>query len=387
MNLNNNIVGIDASRNRSGGAKIHIIGILSNINPAEFGIKEVHVWSYKALLDSLPEFPWLYKHCPDELEKSLFKQIWWQRFELPKHAKNLGCHIILNTDAGTVCRFRPSVTMSRDMLSYEPGELGRYGFSMAWARLFALRYVQNSSLRNSDGTIFLTKYAAETIQKSCGKLSNIAFIPHGVGSDFFSITPHLNWPKKRERPIRSLYISNTDLYKHQWHVVRAIEILRKEGIDIELVLVGGGKGKPQKILERQLKASDPGKFFVQQYEFMPRNILSAFLSNADLFIFASSCENMPNTLVEAMSAGLPIACSNRGPMPEVLQDGGVYFDPEEPQSIVDSIVELINNPEKREFLSIRAKELSTQYSWGRCASETFSFINETINKVNKNVNG
>ena len=35
---------------------------------------------------------------------------------------------------------------------------------------------------------------------------------------------------------------------------------------------------------------------------------------------------MPNTLVEAMASGLPIACSDRGPMPEVLGDGGVLFD-------------------------------------------------------------
>ena len=60
----------------------------------------------------------------------------------------------------------------------------------------------------------------------------------------------------------------------------------------------------------------------------------AVLKRAHLFVFASSCENMPNTLVEAMASGLPIACSDRGPMPEILRDGGTYFDPENEVTIV-----------------------------------------------------
>lgn len=372
------IIGIDASRNRSGGAKVHLIGILSNINPEQYNIGEVHVWSYKALLDSLPDYPWLQKHCPDELQKSLFRQLFWQRYRLPVLAKKMGCQIMLNTDAGTVSRFRPAITMSRDMLSYEPGEIDRYGISLARLRLLALRYVQNSSLRKSDGTIFLTKYAAETIQKSCGPLSNIALIPHGVEEDFHSIVASQNWPISKERSIRCLYISNADLYKHQWHVVKAIEIIRKKGIDLQLELVGGGKGKARDLLENQINKSDPYSFFVKQHEFLPRSMLPGFLSNADLFIFASSCENMPNTLIEAMAAGLPIACSNRGPMPEVLKNGGEYFNPEDPVSIAEAVEVLINDENRRNKLSKRAKELSRQYSWKRCSDETFSFIVETI---------
>ena len=40
------VVGIDASRNRSGGAKAHLLGIIKDSNPRAHGIEEVHVWSY-----------------------------------------------------------------------------------------------------------------------------------------------------------------------------------------------------------------------------------------------------------------------------------------------------------------------------------------------------
>ena len=78
------VVGIDASRNRSGGAKTHLLGILKDSDPLDHGIREVHVWSYKDLLDALPNAEWLVKHNPPELERSLLRQVWWQYRSLPR---------------------------------------------------------------------------------------------------------------------------------------------------------------------------------------------------------------------------------------------------------------------------------------------------------------
>jgi glycosyltransferase involved in cell wall biosynthesis len=376
------VVGIDASRNRSGGAKAHLIGLIAQGYPLEHGISQVHLWAYKTLLDSVPDQPWLVKHNPPALEKSLVYQVLWQVFSLPGEVREVGCDIMLNTDAGTLASVSPSVTMSRDMLSYEPGEIERYGWSKARLRLILLRYIQNRSLRRSDGAVFLTKYAAKVIQQSCGTLSRVGFIPHGVGQNFQEITRTLPWPANGVRPIRLLYISNAALYKHQWMVIRAVEQLRNAGVDVILTLVGGGSGPAQKMLRHQMALSDPRGEFVTQEEFVPQADLPDYLAEADIFVFASSCENMPNTLVEAMAAGLPIACSLRGPMPEVLEDGGEYFDPEVSESIAYALRRLIEDENLRRKLAARAKTLSTRYSWDRCARETWSFLAETYKHIN-----
>ena len=117
--------------------------------------------------------------------------------------------------------------------------------------------------------------------------------------------------------------------------------------------------------------------------FLPHAQLPALLADADLFIFASSCENMPVTLIEAMAVGLPIACSNRGPMPEVLADGGVYFDPEDARSIAVAVEHIIESPKLRLAITQKARMLSQQYSWSRCADETFAFIADTYLRSKK----
>ena len=370
-------IGIDASRNRSGGAITHLIGILSEGDPTNFGISKVHVWAYQTLLDAIPDRPWLIKHNPPALEQSMLKQLWWQRFGFPVEVKLTACQIVLNTDAGTISTVRPAVTMSQDMLSYEPGAIELYGLSRARLRLILLRYMQNRSLRAADGAIFLTRYAAKVIQQSCGSLPSIAYIPHGVGATFKQSQPVNNWPEAVERPMRCIYISNTEMYKHQWVVVKAISLLRKRGNNLTLSLVGGGKGPAQQMLQDAIAVSDQGGKFVEQLAFLPQQELPNHLAQADLFIFASSCENMPITLVEAMAVGLPIACSNRGPMPEVLADGGVYFDPTDAESIAAAIEQIIQSPELRLTIAQRAKVLSQQYNWKRCADETWAFVAET----------
>lgn len=368
------VVAVDASRNRSGGAKAHLLGILGAVDPREHGVAAVHVWSTPELLNALPDRPWLTRHSPPALAGSLPQQMWWQARHLSAELTQAGCDILLSTDAGTVCRHHPNVVMSRDMLSFEPGEMQRYSrLSFSFTRLLLLKYMQVSSLRHADGAVFLTQYAARVIQGYSGALPNVRVIPHGVSEDFRH-APHPAADTAAGRELRCLYVSNADLYKHQWQVVRAMARLRQKGLPVRLVLLGGGAGRGQALLDEALAQEDPQRRFVEVLGAVPHRDIPQHLAQADLFIFASSCENMPNTLVEAMAAGLPIASSQRGPMPEILQDAGTYFDPEDPDSIADAVARLVADASLRGELARKAHERAAEYSWQRCARETWSYL-------------
>jgi glycosyltransferase involved in cell wall biosynthesis len=135
-----------------------------------------------------------------------------------------------------------------------------------------------------------------------------------------------------------------------------------------------------------IKALDPKKEFLLWSGGIPFADLHAEYRNADAFVFASSCENLPNILIEAMSAGLPIACSKSGPMPEILDNAGVYFDPEQAQDISKAMQLLLESDELRKQLSSRSKELSHNYSWALSAKHTFEFISKVQKKYIENIN-
>lgn len=376
------IIGIDASRNRSGGAIAHLRGILGECLPDIQGIKEIHLWAYKELLDYIPDKPWLIKHSPPALEQALWKQLLWQAFSLSKECNKMKCDILFTTDASTLSRFKPMVVLSQDMLSYEPGVMSLFGFGKVRLRLLVILFLQNSAFRRSDGAIFLTNYSSVIIQQSSGPLGNVAIVPHGVGDEFRAVAREEPLRSNIKKTIECLYISNATMYKYQWNVVRAISIIREQGIPIKLTLIGGGAGKAQKLLYAAMEQFDPDHEYVQQLPFVPQYNLPVYLAKSDVFVFASSCENMPVTLVEAMVSGLPIACSDRGPMPEILKDGGLYFDPDNPDSIVSAVKGIIDNGSLAKKLARKSYGYGKRYSWARCSNETFSFIVDTYKRLN-----
>ena len=166
-------------------------------------------------------------------------------------------------------------------------------------------------------------------------------------------------------------------------MVKAISLLRKRGYNLTCSLIGGGRGPAQKLLQNMVNKTDPEGVFINQRDFLPHSKLPELLKEMDLFVFASSCENMPVTLIEGMTAGLPIACSNRGPMPEVLVDAGIYFDPEDANAIAEAIEQIILSSALRLRITERAKGLSQQYNWKRCSDETLAFVVKTYLRVKK----
>jgi glycosyltransferase involved in cell wall biosynthesis len=374
-------VAIDATRVKSGGGIAHLLGILSVEDISAHGIHQVHIWAYQQLLDRLPHRPWLIKHCPRVTEQPLVKQIYWQAFKLADEIKRMGCQILFAVDASTFSRFKPLVVLSQNMIPFEVGFESIYGFDKSGIHQRLILQVQKRAFKFADAVIFLTNYAAKRIQLYTGTLKHYKCIAHGVDAAFKQIRPQAVWPEGDDRPIQCLYVSPIWEYKHQAELVRAIKILRSRGHNVTLTLTGGGNREGQVLLEQEMQRTDPNRSFVQILDFVPHADIPQLIATADIFVFASSVETFGITLLEAMTIGMPIACSNRSSLPETLQDAGVYFDPQNEQSVADAIEALIHDPSLRETLAARAKKLAEAYSWEICAEQTWRYIVETKQRL------
>jgi glycosyltransferase involved in cell wall biosynthesis len=371
------IVGIDASNLRAGGGLTHLRELLAAAAPEKQGVQAVIVWGGRATLDELPERPWLEKRHQPWLDRSVAHRVLWHRRQLPRLARHVGCSVLFCPGGLAPRGFRPVVTMCRNLLPFEWPEMRRYGISSTFLRLLLLRRMQVGTFRRADGVIFLTSHAQQRVIAAAGVLSGeTAIIPHGVNAQFFCLPrpPRQAVPASDALPFRILYVSIVNVYKHQWHVAEAVAWLRTAGVPVELELVGPAYPPARRRLEAAMRRLDPAGAFIRYRGFLPYSHLPEVYRQADVFVFASSCENLPNILLESMAAGLPIACSNRGPMREVLGEAGVYFDPEDPESIAKAIRELIESPNLRTEKAQMAYERAQRYSWGRCADETFSFL-------------
>jgi glycosyltransferase involved in cell wall biosynthesis len=357
------------------------MGLLKVIDPRDYGFSRVVLWGSTRTLERIEARPWLVLKPEWLLDQALPMRLLWKRLVLPRRLAAESCDLLFCPGGLALSGFHPVVVMCRNMLPFDEHERSRYGTSATALRLRLLRWGQGRSFKTAEGVVFLTRFARQAVSETIGLPGDhTVIIPHGA-SEHVRMKPR---PQRgldvfsTEQPFRILYVSIVDVYKHQWHVAEAIAALRAEGLPVTLDLVGPAHGRPPLLhLRHTMMRLDPRGTFLRYRGAVPFEQLQPTYEQSDLFVFASSCENMPNILLEAMAAGLPIACSRRGPMPEILGDAGVYFDPEQPQEIAAAVGKLIRDPALRARCAAMAYEQARQYTWRTCAEQTFSFLQAT----------
>ena len=370
-------IGIEASNFRKGGGRTHLVELLRHGDGNLGEIKQVVVWGSAETLAMLPKRSWL-----NRATKRCSMARWcagrcgrprgWSRLPAPS--------IWCSRPAGSrLALVRPRVVMSRNLLPFEAGERELYGHSGTRLRLELLRVGQARSFAGADGVIFLNQYALSQVTATMKRPPRrVAVIPHGVADRFRSSAP--------PRPARGRNVAgraaesplrvddcSVQAPAGGHHAMRRLS----PHIPVELTLVGSPTTPPTPptCSGRRWRTAPQGRASGTSAQVGFEQLHHAY-SAAEVFVFASSCENMPNILLEAMSNGLPIACARRGPMPEMLGEAGVYFDPEEPDAIAAAVRTLAEDPELRVRIATLAVERSRPFDWHRCACDTFAFLAE-----------
>jgi glycosyltransferase involved in cell wall biosynthesis len=380
-------LGIDASNIRTGGGLSHLKNILNHVDVEQYNIESIVIWSCKKTLNEIDEKPWLKKCSEPVMEDNYLLRALWQHKKLEIKLKEEKCDILFVPGGSFTTKYRPVVTMSQNLIPFELTELYRYGLSLSTIRFILLHFSQSFSFKNANGTIFLTEYAKDAVLKVTMPLKGeTVVIPHGIDRRFFLYPrPQIGINKfSSEYPFQLLYVSTIEPYKHHRQVIDAVMKVRAEGYPILLKLVGGANSAELNRLIKKIMNVDPLGEFVQYLGFKTREELLLEYSKAGIFIFASSCETFGQILLEGMASGLPIVCSDHRPMPDILGDAGVYFDPENVDSIAAAILKLIKTPKLREKNSKMAFDKAQKYSWIRCTTETFSLLSQVLDEYKQN---
>ena len=276
--------------------------------------------------------------------------------------------------------------MSQNLLPFDDREIKRYGISIRAFKFHIIKLLQSISFRHASGIIFLSNYAKQTVINSVqGIKCDTGIIPHGL-TNKFQVSGKVNLIDSQlgiAKSIKIIYVSNIEPYKHQVNVLDAVYSLRKKGYLVEIDFVGPAQKFYLKKLQDRINYLDPMNHWGRYLGEVSYATINSHYKSSDIGVFASSCETFGITLLEKMACGLPIACSNMSCMPEILQDGGLYFNPEDPISIADAIELYLLNPKLRAEKSLRSIELARNYSWEKCAQSTFSFLEKIAREYKK----
>jgi len=138
-------------------------------------------------------------------------------------------------------------------------------------------------------------------------------------------------------------------------LLKALSELRER--DWTLDLIGEGPKKSQAIaLTHSLGIADRVNFLG------PRNDVMETLLQSDVFLLITKYEGFPRTIIEAMSARLPVIASNVGGVSESVLDQktGFLVSPGDQCALIEKLLLLIRNVERRRAMGNAGRELYEQ---------------------------
>lgn len=183
---------------------------------------------------------------------------------------------------------------------------------------------------------------------------NVTKIRPGVDSQFCPSEDQ----SSGSQPFRTLYVGDLSEYKGYPLFLNALADLRSE-ISISATVLGTGNPRNEMIQRLGLEDTLNVEGFVERDE------LPQFYREADLFVMPSVDENGPNTIVESLACGTPVAVTDKPGINEYHPEGaGVTFD-RNVSSLRGAILEAVEN---RETMRSIAREHAGEFNASRTVS-------------------
>jgi glycosyltransferase involved in cell wall biosynthesis len=106
--------------------------------------------------------------------------------------------------------------------------------------------------------------------------------------------------------------------------------------------------------------------------------VAGLLAACDAFVYPSFYEGFGLPVLEAMAAGVPVACSDRSSLPEVAGDAALLFDPHDTAALADALRRVLSDPSLADDLRRRGRERAAHFTWERCARSMLAVYDRVV---------
>jgi len=160
-------------------------------------------------------------------------------------------------------------------------------------------------------------------------------------------------------------------------LVEAARLLVRDSDSVGIVLIGDGPDRP--LLEDRVRAAGlSGHVAFAGF----RADIDRLLPGADILAQGSFTEGLPNVVLEACAAGIPVVATDVGGTSEIIDEGvnGLLVPAGDPAALAAGLLDLVRSAERRRSMGARGRELvAARFSFARQAvdyAEMFASVAE-----------
>lgn len=306
------------------------------------------------LAKTIPVFQHIPIHQVGRLHGNL-----WEQFELPWFSR--GKFLFNPGNIAPLLKLNQAVTIHDASVFAVP-------YSYSFSFLFKYRLVYSVLAKTAKLVITVSEFSKKELIKYCRiKPQKLVVIPEG--------SDHI----QRAEPDQAVFEKN-DLGKKPYILTVGANAPHKN-----LAIVHqAAEMIPAETLDFAAVGSDFDRWFsatrvtpndrIKKLGYITDSELKALYGGAIALVFPSLYEGFGLPPLEAMACGCPVIVSNSSSLPEVCGDAALYFDPRQPQELVEKIKCVINNPLLQSELREKGHTQANKYNWYNTAKSTWESL-------------
>ena len=366
-------IGINTSCVVSGGAVTHLRSVIPlMLTMLEPGDEIVFFGSTESRRQIQPPegTRWIEN---DRVGSGLVSRIWWENVQLPKLLKRNEIDVLFHS--GNFAAFRagiPQVIVIHNLAPYLANVIEGESIGQR-LRLWLLRTLTKWSLPRVSATIFLSKWGRELVLGGAPEDDRwMPIIPFGCEHGAEAVSTGILDEIGIEADEYVLTVSHLYRYKRLDYLIDAYVKLGQRVANLPLVVVGApyDRGYAERMRERAKACQAPVHFT----GILGKDEVAELMQKCRLFVFSSEAENLPITLLEAMSAECAIVTNRTCSMPETCEDAVRYVNPTSVDGYVRELEDALWDETIRKDLASRALARSRDFRWANTARQTIDFL-------------
>jgi glycosyltransferase involved in cell wall biosynthesis len=152
-------------------------------------------------------------------------------------------------------------------------------------------------------------------------------------------------------------------------LLKSYQLARQRyGVEQDLVVIGRLPGGMASLAAPGVIATD----------YLADEVVATLLRSAVALLFPSLYEGFGLPVLEAMTAGVAVVCSNAAAIPEVAADAALYFDPLDVAEMAEKTARICQDESLRKQLAIKGLARVEEFSWERTASQTLAIYRRVL---------
>ena len=204
----------------------------------------------------------------------------------------------------------------------------------------------------------------------------VSAIYNGVGLEFTPLSENNKLEVRKQysegKPY-FLYLGAIHPRKNVAGLIRAFDIYKKQNTSDVKLLIAGRLAWLSKSVKNTMEQTTHRKDIIFT-DYILEKDLPQLIGAADVLCYLSLFEGFGLPIVEAMSSGVPVICSNRNAMKEIGGKAAELVNPENYAEIANAMHHVYSNVEKRQKMIAAGLKRGVDFNWDQAAEKYYRVI-------------